>query len=132
MFLPNFLQGICDCFKKDVLYVRFAFIRTKYLSVLITIITKVKVEVCTNQMFKPSSDCLTNRSKAVLLLWIPLLFMFHVCFCYVIVSVPCSLVITCCELAVLLALLCVVFSCAFVPFPICCSRSGVVLDCIDS
>ena len=68
-------------------------------------------------MFKPSSDYLTDLSKAVLLMWIPLLYMFHVCIYYTIVSFPCSLVFTCCELAALLALLCVVFSCAFVTFP---------------
>ena len=32
-------------------------------------------------------------------------------------SVPCSLVITCWERADLLALLCVMFHCVFVPFP---------------
>ena len=69
-------------------------------------------------MCKPSCDCLADRSKAVLLLWIPLLFMFHGCICYTILFVPCSLVITCCELAALLALLCVVFSCVFfITFP---------------
>ena len=32
----------------------------------------------------------------------------------------------------LLAVLCVMFSCVFVTFPLWCPRSGVVLDCIDS
>ena len=40
-----------------------------------------------------------------------LLVMFHVDVCYAVVSVPCSLVVTCCERADLLAVLCVVFSC---------------------
>ena len=73
--------------------------RTKHLCVLINIITKVKAEVGTNKMFKPSSDCLADSSKAVLLC--PLLLMFHVYICYSIVSAPCSLVITCCVLAAL-------------------------------
>ena len=46
-----------------------------------------------------------------------LLFMFHVYLCYAVLSVLCSLVITCWKRADLLALLCVVFSCAFVTFP---------------
>ena len=45
-----------------------------------------------------------------------LLFLFHVCLRYAILSIPCSLVITCLEKADLLALNCVVFSCAFVTF----------------
>ena len=49
----------------------------------------------------------TDRSKAMLLLWIILLF--HVCLCYAVLSVPCSIVITCWDRADLLALLCVVF-----------------------
>ena len=47
-----------------------------------------------------------DRSKVVLLL-----FMFHVYLCYVVLSVPCNLVITCWEKAGLLDLSCVVFSC---------------------
>ena len=43
--------------------------------------------------------------------------MFHVCLCFAVLSVPCSLVITCRELADPLAILCVVFSCVSVTFP---------------
>ena len=43
--------------------------------------------------------------------------MVHVCLCYIVLSVPCSLLITCWESADLLALLCVLFSCVFVTFP---------------
>ena len=43
-----------------------------------------------------------------------LLFMFHVCLCYAVVSVPYSLVITCWERADRLAPLCVVFPFVFV------------------
>ena len=46
-----------------------------------------------------------------------LLFMFHVCLYYAVLSVPCSLVITCWERVDLLALLCVMFSCVFVTIP---------------
>ena len=57
--------------------------------------------------------------------------MFHVCVCYAVLSVPCSLVITCCERTDLLALLCVEF--VFMSLSnIWCLDSGVVLDCIGS
>ena len=45
-----------------------------------------------------------------------LLVMFHVCLCYAVLSVLCSLVVTCLDRA---DLLCIVFSCDFVTFPIC-------------
>ena len=44
--------------------------------------------------------------------------MFHVYLCYVIFSVPCSLVANYWEKADLLALLCVMFYCVFVNLPI--------------
>ena len=69
----------------------------------------------------------SDRSKAVLLLWIIFVFIFHDCLCYAVISVLCSIVITCWEKADLLALSCAVFSCVFVTF-----LSGVVRDCIDS
>ena len=54
------------------------------------------------------------------LLWILFVIYDHVCLCYAVLSVPCSLVITCWKRADPLALLCVVFSCVcvfFVTFP---------------
>ena len=45
----------------------------------------------------------------MLLLWIILLVMFHVGVCFAVVSVPCSLVVTCWERADLLAVVFVVF-----------------------
>ena len=60
-----------------------------------------------------------------------LLFMFHVCLCYAILSVPCSLVITCWEKVDLLVLLCIVFFC-ILSLSHMVSRPGVVLGCIDS
>ena len=65
-------------------------------------------------MFKPSIIIFTVLSKAVFLLWI--VFVLFVCFVAVL-SVPCSLVITCWERACLLALLCIVFSCVSVTPP---------------
>ena len=53
----------------------------------------------------------------------------YLCFVFVL-SVPCSLVVTCWERADLLTLLYVMSSCVFVFFPIWCPGLGVVLDCI--
>ena len=50
---------------------------------------------------------LTDRSKAVLLLWI----LFGICLCHTAMSVSCSLMVTHWERADLLALLCVMFPC---------------------
>ena len=68
-------------------------------------------------IFRPSRDLFAYHSKVVYLLWALSLFMVHVCLCYAVVSVPCSLPITCLYLADLLALLCVVFSYVFVTVP---------------
>ena len=65
-------------------------------------------------MFKPSIIIFTVLSKAVFLLWI--FFVIFVCFVAVL-SVPCSLVITCWERACLLALLCIAFSYVSVTSP---------------
>ena len=50
-------------------------------------------------VFKLSSIFCTDRSKAnLLLLWILFCyFVLHVCRCYTVLSVPCSIVITCLE-----------------------------------
>ena len=70
----------------------------------------------TTKCFKPSSKSkFTDRSKAVFLLWVILLFMFRVY--RVFLSVHCSLVATSWESADLLALLTyVMFYCVFVTF----------------
>ena len=52
----------------------------------------------------------------------------YVYLCYIVVSVPCSLVFTRWERADLLALLCVMFSCVFVSFP--CGIPGQVSNLI--
>ena len=46
-----------------------------------------------------------------------LLFVFRVRLCHTVLSVPCSLVVTCRERADLLGHLCVMFPCVFVTFP---------------
>ena len=79
--------------------------RTKHLCVMVHIRNKGEVK----NMSKPSSNFLTDYSKAMPLLWI--LFVFHVCLCHAIFSVPCSLVVVCLERAHPLALLWVMFSC---------------------
>ena len=69
-------------------------------------------------MFKPSSNFLTDRFKAVLLLWILLLFvLLCLCLCHTVLSVSCSIGVACWERADLLALLYVMFSLCFVIFP---------------
>ena len=45
--------------------------------------------------------------------------MFHVCLCNVVLSVPCSKVVTCWERTDLLALLYLTFACNFVTLPYC-------------
>ena len=65
---------------------------------------------CKSNMFKPSSF------KAVLLLRVIFAIYASCLSCYAILSVPCSLVVNCCEKADLLALSCVMFSCVFVTF----------------
>ena len=64
--------------------------RIKHLCVLIHI--RNKGEVGTVKMFKPSSNFLTDHSKAVLRLWILfLLFVFRVCLCHSVLSVLAAL-----------------------------------------
>ena len=80
--------------------------------------SELRLRLVLLNMFKPS--CIfSGRSKAVLLLWILLLFMFHVCPCYAVLSFPCNLVITPWDRTDFLFLLCVMFSCVFATFPYC-------------
>ena len=73
-----------------------------------------KQDLVPSNMFKPSSICFTGRYKAAFLLWI----LFVICVSsHNVLSVPCSLVITCGERADLLALLYAMFSCVFTTFP---------------
>ena len=66
-------------------------------------------------MFKPASNFLTDSFKAVLCGSF-LLFVFSVCLCHTVLSVHCSLVVTCWERADILALFYVMFSCVLVTF----------------
>ena len=86
----------------------------KHLCVLIHF--RIKGEVCTIKKFKSYSDILfTDRYNAVLLLLI--IFVICVSHClYYYLFIPCRLVISCWEIADLLALLCVTFPCVFVTF----------------
>ena len=68
-------------------------------------------------MFKPSSDFFLIVPRRCFFCASYLIFRFHVCLCYAVLSNPCSFVITCWVRADLLALLCVAFSCVFVTFP---------------
>ena len=65
-------------------------------------------------MFKPFSNCFTGRSKVMPFCGSFLLFVCSVC--HAVLSVPCSLVVTCWERDDLLALLYEKFSCVFVTF----------------
>ena len=89
--------------------------RTKNLCVLIHI--RNSGDVGTVKHVKPSSNFLSDHSKVGLLYGSFLLFLSRVFLCHTVLSVPCSLVVTCWERADLLALLCVMFSCDFVTFP---------------
>ena len=75
------------------------------------IISELIVRLAPLNMFMPSSDFFTDCSEGMLLLWILLLFMFHVCHYYTVLSVPTILVITCWESDDLLSLLCMMFPC---------------------
>ena len=63
---------------------------------------------------KPSSNFLTGRSRAVFILWI----FYVICFClfHAVMSISCSLVVTCWERADLLTFLYVMSSCVFATF----------------
>ena len=53
----------------------------------------------------------------MLLVWILFASCVCICYCYTVLSVPCNIVIACWEMADLLALLCVTFSCVYVTLP---------------
>ena len=76
--------------------------------------------MCSFDMFKPPRGFLLTVPRRCFF------FMFHVCLYYIILSVPCSLVITCWEMS---GLLCFV---VFLSLSHMVSLVGVVLDCIDS
>ena len=81
--------------------------QNKHLCVLIHI--RNNGEVGTVKHVKPSSGFLTERSKAWLFCGSFWLYVFRVCHCHTVLSVLCTLVVTCCEMADLLTLLCVNF-----------------------
>ena len=75
--------------------------QTKHLCVLVHI--RIKGEVSTVKLVKALAlqSFLTDRSKAALLLCI--YYVISVCLCHTVMSVSCSLVVTCMERADLLA-----------------------------
>ena len=78
---------------------------------------KFKYKQCIKCFLSPPVKYFTDRSKAVLLLWIFYVFVLS-CVCYVLcASVFMCFVVTCWERADLLALVCGVF-CEFVTFPL--------------
>ena len=75
--------------------------------------SEIRVRMVPSNMFKPSSNVLTD--------WCFfcgsfLLFVFRVCLCHTVLSVPCSLVVTCKKMSDLLALWYKMCSCVFVIF----------------
>ena len=90
------------------------FMRTKHLCVLIHIRNNGKF--VQSIVFKHSSNLLTDRSKAVLLLWIFLLLVFVFIFVILPCLFPCSLVVTCWERADLFALWYMMFFLCVVTF----------------
>ena len=80
-------------------------------------VSSVCVTACQLPVLSPPVKYFTDRSKAVLLLWIFYVFVMS-CVCYVLcASVYMCFVVTCWERADLLALVCGVF-CEFVTFPL--------------
>ena len=74
--------------------------------------SKIRVRLEPSNIFKPSSNCFTDFSKVDPFCYLCFVFVYHT-----VLSVPCSLVVTCWERADLLALLYGMFSCVFVTFP---------------
>ena len=74
--------------------------------------SELRVSLAPLNKLKPSLDFLWQFQCSASLWILFLLFLFHVCPDYTVVSVPCSFVITCWDRADLMALLCVLF-----PFP---------------
>ena len=77
--------------------------------------SKIRVRLVLSNVFKPSSNFLTVPRRCFFC-GCYLLFVFHVCLCYTVLSVPYSLVVTCWERADLLAFLWLMCSCVFVTF----------------
>ena len=73
----------------------------------------IRVRMVPTNMFKPSSYFLTDLPSRCFFCGSFLVFVSRACLCHIVLSVPCSIVVTCCEMADLLALLCVMFSCLF-------------------
>ena len=103
---------------------------TEHLCVLILV--RIKGEVGKLNMFKPFSNCFTDRSKAVLLLWI--IFVIYVsCLsflcCFFCSLRPCDHLLV--KSLLLKALLCVMVA-SILSYFLMVPQQRVVLDCINS
>ena len=85
-------------------------------SICLDLHQKLRVRLIPLNMFKPLSIVLLMIPRWCFFCGCFLLFMFHVFTIYAVLSVPCSLVITCRERADLLTFF-VMFYCVFVTFP---------------
>ena len=79
--------------------------------------SELRVKLVPCKYFKLSSNLLLTGPRWYFLCGSFLLYVFCVCRCYTVLSVSRSLMVTCWEMADLLALLCVMFTCGFVTFP---------------
>ena len=87
----------------------------------------MRVRLVLSNMCKPSSILSYWSFQGGASFVDPFCYLCFVFVCNTVLSVPCSLVVTCWVRADLLALLYVMFSCVFVT-----SGSGLVFDCTDS
>ena len=76
----------------------------------------VKTQVKCHMMLKPTSNCFYWPFQGCASFVDSFCYLcLNICLCYAVLSATCSLMITCCERADLLALLCVLFSCVTFP-----------------
>ena len=91
--------------------------QTKHLCVLIHIRINGEVQVQLKMLKTTNIFLLSILRWCIFWGILFLLFMCYICLYYVVLSIHCNIMITCCERADLLVHLCVVFSYAFVTFP---------------
>ena len=109
--------GSCALVCLHFLYMELNFILTNSLLMCFQVLSDPRFSFFLNSFKLTSVKYFTDRSKAVLLLWIFYVFVLS-CVCYVLcASVYMCFVVTCWERADLLALVCGVF-CEFVTFPL--------------
>ena len=99
-----------------------SFMRVKDLCVLIQIseVGALRLSAC----LSPPVNFIQSEKMQYFFRGPFLLFVFHVCLCHTVSSVPCNLVVTCRERTDLISVLCVMISCVFVTF-----QYGVLVSC---